>query len=367
MLHAAPAATEPAVDRPGFFAALTGRRVGLALLVAALVAIALSPIFVTPLPVLLGRAMVVAMAMLLAFTAAERWPQRALPVWLPRWLVQVGAMALVAPLATFAVYVPSVGGNPLELMNRPWHIMGFFWISGAGLVVGVVLGLGALYRERDAQARSQALAFALEKSTLERQALDARLALLHSQIEPHFLFNTLGNVQALVESGSPRAAPVLAALIAYLRAAMPRLDGVRATLGDELALVGAYLELMRMRMPDRLRFELHVDPALHALPFPPMALLTLVENAVRHGIDPSEDGGTIAVRAAREPGPDGERVRLVVADTGLGMAEHALPGTGLSNLRERLAAFYGAGRSTLELGEQAPRGLQASIVLPAQP
>ena len=91
------------------------------------------------------------------------------------------------------------------------------------LVIAPLLALGALYRERDAQARAAQLGFALERSTLEKEALDARLKLLQAQIEPHFLFNTLANVQALVESGSPQAAPVLKSLIAYLRAAMPRL------------------------------------------------------------------------------------------------------------------------------------------------
>ena len=149
---------------------------------------------------------------------------------------------------------------------------------------------------------------------LERQALDARLALLHAQIEPHFLFNTLANVQALVDSGSPRAAPVLQSLIAYLRAAMPQLhEGGMSTLGDELELVRAYLELMHLRMPDRLQLRVDVDPALLALRFPPMALLTLVENAVRHGIDPSEQGGRIEVGGRLDAAT--RRVRLWVADT----------------------------------------------------
>jgi len=221
----------------------------------------------------------------------------------------------------------------------------------------VVLALGALYRERDAQARSQALAFALERETLERQALDARLSLLQAQIEPHFLFNTLANVQELVESGSPRAAAVLKSLIDYLRAAMPRLHDGSATLGDEETLVRAYLELMLMRMPDRLQFDVRIDPALRGLRFPPMALLTLVENAVRHGIDPSEQGGRIEVGARRNAAGE---VEVWVADTGIGMAESAQPGTGLTNLRDRLQAFFGP-PAKLELAEQSPHGLHATL------
>jgi LytS/YehU family sensor histidine kinase len=104
-------------------------------------------------------------------------------------------------------------------------------------------------------------------------------------------------VQALVETGSPRAPKLLQSLTEYLRAAVPRLDGSANTLGQELELVRAYLELMQMRMPDRLAFALHVDPTVHVLSCPPMTLLTLVENAVQHGIDPSEEGGRIDVHA----------------------------------------------------------------------
>jgi signal transduction histidine kinase len=335
-----------------FFGALTWRSVAVALTLAVLVALALSPTFAPPFPVLLGRTLFISMVLLLAFTAAGQWRQG----WLPRWLAQVLSVALAAPLATLAVYLLSVGGNVTMLFD--WaRVTGFLLISGSGLVLGLVLALGALYRERDAQARSEALQFALERETLERQALDARLSLLQAQIEPHFLFNTLANVQELVESGSPRAPAVLSSLIAYLRAAMPRLHDGSATLGDEEALLCAYLELMLMRMPDRLQFRVDIDPALRGLRFPPMALLTLVENAVRHGIDPSEEGGRIEVVARRDP--DGS-VRVWVADTGVGMAESSRPGMGLTNLRDRLQAFFGPA-AQLELSEQPPHGVHAQL------
>jgi signal transduction histidine kinase len=332
--------------------ALTWRGVALALAIAAIVATLLNPIFGTPFIVLLGRAMFIALALLVAFAAAGQWR----PGWLPRWLAQVLAVAFATPVATLIVYLVSVGGD-IGAMRTPERVAGFAWTTGSGLMVGLVLALGALYRERDAQARAQELQFALERETLERQALDARLSLLHSQIEPHFLFNTLANVQELVESGSPRAAEVLRSLTAYLRAAMPRLHDAGATLGDEENLVRAYLELMLMRMPDRLHFKVRIDPALRGLRFPSMALLTLVENAVRHGIDPAENGGEIDVGAERSA--DGT-VRLWVSDTGVGMSEAAQPGTGLANLRARLQASFGAS-ATLELTEQAPTGLRAMI------
>ena len=224
---------------------------------------------------------------------------------------------------------------------------------------GLLVAIGAGVRERLAEARSRELRFALERSHLEKQAVDARLALLQAQIEPHFLFNTLANVQALVETGSPRAAEVLKSLIDYLRAAMPRLHDGPGTLDQELALVRAYLQLMQMRMPDRLRFDVEADATLLARPFPAMALLTLVENAVRHGIDPLEQGGLIQVRAERGSG----QWRLSVCDDGAGIDPHKRPGgTGLANLRERLQGFFGAGAS-LQLEERVPRGLCARIVV----
>jgi len=269
------------------------------------------------------------------------------------------AVVIVAPIATFLVYLPSIFYGSTQFGHEAF-VMGYTFIAGAALLIGPLLALGALYRERDAQARSEALGFALEKSTLEKQALDARLRLLHAQVEPHFLFNTLANVQALVESGSPRAGPVLKSLIAYLRAAMPKLSAQTTTLGTEAELGRAYLELMHMRMPDRLEWRIDIPAELRPLAFPPMALLTLIENAIRHGIDPAERGGTIAVRAWREPA-DGS-LRVEVADTGVGLAADAPAGTGLANLRDRLRAFFDAG-ARIDLHAAEPHGVRAEIVV----
>jgi signal transduction histidine kinase len=334
---------------------LTLRRVVVALALGVVAAVALKPIFISPFTQLLGRTVFVAVALLLAFTAAGNWRQQ----WLPRWLAQVIAVALVAPLATFVIYLVWADGDVMALLRNEGRVMGLAAISATALVLGIVTALGALYRERDAQARAEALQFALAKSTLERQALDAHLSLLQAQIEPHFLFNTLANVQALVESGSANAAPVLRHLIAYLRAAMPRLNDADSTLANELLLLRSYLELMRLRMPDRLQFDIAIDPGLEGLRFPVMALLTLVENAVHHGIDPSEVGGRISVGGRREAASG--QVTLWVADTGVGLAETAAPGTGLTNLRARLQAFYGAD-AHLDLHEMAPHGLRAELV-----
>lgn len=337
---------------------LSQGKVGWTLGIAVAVALMLNPIFVPPFPVVLGRTIFVALVLLLAFIAAGHWRQS----WLPRWLMQALAVALAAPLASLGVYLLTTGGNFAAFFQNPMRVAGFMWIAGSALFLGLVLALGAMVRERDAQSRAMQLQFELERSRLERQAVDARLALLKAQIEPHFLFNTLANVQALVETGSPRAAEVLKSLIAYLRAALPRLHrSGQATLADEVALVRAYLELMHLRMPDRLRWTVAIDPALQDRPFPPMALLTLVENAIRHGIDPSEEGGSIEVGAEGDPSG---AWRLWVDDGGVGLSPKAGSGTGLANLRDRLLASYGP-QARIDLRERQPHGVRAEIAIPA--
>lgn len=325
-------------------------------------AVMFNPVFVVPFPILLARTLFLAMVLLLVFAATQQVPESHLPAWMPRWLLTVLAVGLAAPLGTFVIYMVSVDGRVTTFIGNPARLAGFFIIASTGLVLGLLITLTAQLREREARARSQALQFELVRSQLERQAADARLSLLQAQIEPHFLFNTLANVQALVEEQSPRAGPVLNSLIAYLRAAMPRLHDEAPTLGAELELVGAYLELMQMRMPDRLSFALTVPPALHARPFPAMALLTLVENAVHHGLDPSEHGGHIEIGGAGDA--HAKRVRLWVQDSGVGMAETAATGTGLVNLRARTQAFFGPS-VTLTLSEVQPHGLRAELVFDA--
>ena len=282
---------------------------------------------------------------LVVFGWFENWPKR-LPRRIARWAVQVVAVAAAMPITTGIL--AAMGAAPL------WPV------QGLALFVAPWTALAALVRQRDALFRHQALAFELERSQLERQALNARLRLLQAQVAPHFLFNTLANVQALVDAGSPQAPIVLRSLIAYLRAAVPRLDETASTLGQELDLVRAYLELMHMRMPDRLQFALHADEDALALRCPPMTLLTLVENAVHHGIDPSEEGGRIDIGVFRR----GDRCLVRVSDTGAGLGSTGNGlGTGLTTLRERLELAFG-GDAQLRLSPQHPRGVSAEVDFP---
>ena len=357
----APPADADAVPRSAwgaFLRALTPRAIALTLVLSLVVAVVLNPIFEVPFTELLGRTLFVGLVTLVARSAASLWRQRVVAPW----VLQSITVALTAALGTLTVYLFATGGDFSAIVSHEGRVQGFILISGMSTIVGLILALGAFERQRDSETKAMSLELALQRSQLERHAADARLAVLTAQVEPHFLFNTLANVQALVETNSPRAPAVLRSLIAYLKATMPRLDDGDAQLGREMALVRSYLELMHLRMPDRLRFSVDCDPALQGFPCPPMAMLTLVENAVRHGIDPAENGGTIAVSATREVTPDGDLVRLVVRDDGVGMSESAAPGTGLVNLRERLAAFYG-GVARLELTELDPHGLLAEVII----
>lgn len=336
------------------------RRLLLTVSVSLLIGAIGSAAYVLPLTVVVARYVLTGLAAMLAFGLFERWPAR-LPGWLPRWGLQLAGVVFAVPLGAWFAYWVTTGGSP-DLGQNQQRLLGFGILCFLGVLFAPWIALGAMVRQRDAFARNQALAFELERSELERQALDARLRLLQAQVAPHFLFNTLANVQALVAAGSPQAARVLKSLIAYLRAAVPRLREQTTTLGEELELVRAYLEVMHMRMPDRLQFGLQIDQGATALRCPPMTLLTLVENAVRHGIDPGEEGGRIDVEVRLQEG----RCRVRVTDTGVGLqAMGSGLGTGLSTLRERLQLAFG-GDARLRLSDIEPHGVCAELDFPAR-
>ncbi|MBB5523664.1 MULTISPECIES: sensor histidine kinase [Xanthomonas] len=308
---------------------------------------------------LILRVFLIGSVMLLTFGLFERWPKR-LPSWLARWVLQVvGVGACVLP-CTLSIYLfTTLAGSP-PFWEDNERVSGFLMLTVTAMLVGPWVALAALVRQKDALARHQALSFEMQRVSLERQALDAQLQLLQRQVAPHFLFNTLANVQSLIEIHSPQAPVLMRSLIAYLRAAVPRLNDASTTLAEELALTNAYLELMHMRMPDRLSYsvDMQLDPkAVHC---PSLMLLTLVENAIKHGIDPCEDGGQIEIKAwATE-----RHWRLVVEDTGagLGKSNQGL-GTGLTTLRDRLTLSFGD-EASLTLVGKFPRGTKAEVVLP---
>jgi LytS/YehU family sensor histidine kinase len=201
-----------------------------------------------------------------------------------------------------------------------------------------------------------------ERDAAARQAAEARLKLLQRQIQPHFIFNTLSAVQHWVDTGDPRAAPLLRELTAFLRGSTEALGRDVVTLAEEAAMVGHYLAIMQARMGERLRFAITIDPSLEAQPVPPGLLLTLVENAVEHGLAPTLHGGSVTLEARRR-GDAG--CAVVVRDDGAGLAAAWREGVGLANCRERLAARFG-GAATLALREALP-GCETVVELPIVP
>jgi hypothetical protein len=346
-----------AVARPVGVIAKTVGRVAVALAIATAVWLLLLTHRRTSPSPMFFRLIILALSATTAFALFELWPRR-LPRWCQRWVLQVAAVGASIPIAIAAMYIPfTPQGAPPFLEDNDWMLVTF-----AAMLVAPWTALAAIVRQKEAFAQHQKLAFALERSELERQTVDARLHLLQAQVAPHFLFNTLANVQALVDAGSPHAASVLRTLIQYLRAAVPLLHEPAATIERELQLVRPYLELMQMRMPDRLQYAMNVDSSVLQVRCPPTTVLTLVENAVRHGIDPSEDGGRIDIDIARI----GERCVVRVTDTGVGLHESAPGlGTGLTALGERLQLIFGEA-AHLRLVANDPRGATVEIDMPAQ-
>ena len=188
----------------------------------------------------------------------------------------------------------------------------------------------------------------------------AKLNLLHAQVEPHFLYNTLASAQLLARSDPAKADRMLGNLITYLRTSIPRTDDAMNTLGDELERAQAYLEIMRIRMGDRLAVQIEVPDALKATMLPPMMVQTLVENAIKHGLEPVPGGGTIWIRANESEG----RVAVTVADDGRGFSENGGgTGIGLKNVRERLRLAYGDAAS-LSIVSNFPKGVAATLAVP---
>ncbi|MFM7555534.1 MAG: sensor histidine kinase, partial [Verrucomicrobiota bacterium] len=219
------------------------------------------------------------------------------------------------------------------------------------------------------QQRAQAVAVqavqTAETEALRRQVTEARLAAMQAQVEPHFLFNTLGSIEHLIETDPARAGRMQRSLITFLREAMPLLRETQSDtfrdLGRELAIVTPYLDLLKMRMEERLRAEIRIPAGLMSAEFPPMMLQSLVENSIRHGLEPRPEGGLITLDAAVVDG----RLTVSVSDTGIGFghSNHPGSGVGLTNIRERLRLLYGD-KASLRTISPASGGSVVSIEIP---
>jgi len=225
----------------------------------------------------------------------------------------------------------------------------------------------AMYKGRiQAEVKAAQATENAESEALKRQVVEARMAAMQAQVEPHFLFNTLASIDHLIEVDPPTASKMQKNLIALLRASMPTMreanaNGAVRDLGRELAVIKPYLEILQMRMEERLQTEIDVPEGLMSAEFPPMMIQGLVENAIKHGLEPKAEGGKLTVKAEILHG----KLAVTVADTGLGFGRAATSGTGvgLANIRERLQLLHGS-KASVTVAENQPSGTVVTITVP---
>ncbi len=225
----------------------------------------------------------------------------------------------------------------------------------ASIIIKVVAG-----GKRRAELTATQATKRAETEQLERTVLEARMEALQAQIEPHFLFNTLASIDQLIQTDPPRASRMQQSLIRYLRSAMPQMrDGSRPSLGQQVNLSSAFLEIMAMRMEERLEPVVNVPEGLKSAVFPSMMLQTLVENAIKHGLEPKAAGGRLEISAEVVDG----QLAVHVLDNGMGFMPKTDDGVGLANIRERLKALYN-GRAELIISVPPAGGTCATIKVP---
>ncbi|MEO6896286.1 MAG: histidine kinase [Caldimonas sp.] len=291
-----------------------------------------------------------------------------------RWTALPAAVLAAAAVGTsveFATLIAMFPTGKLARFFMSWSLEGFRvptpnflpeWLAQISVRYLVIAALVATFGE--AQRRSLLATQAVHDErlrgiALQSQLSEARLHMLQAQIEPHFLFNSLANVRRLTRLSPPAGAQMLAELTHYFEATLPRLRADESTLEREAELARAFLAVHQIRMAERLTVEFAIPPDLVGIRFPPMMLLTLVENALKHALGPLPEGGCIRIEASRAGGS----VHVSVADNGRGLVPGHGKGSGLANIRARLRSSYGP-EGQLTLRVNAPRGVVASIRLP---
>jgi signal transduction histidine kinase len=233
------------------------------------------------------------------------------------------------------------------------------------IVASAILKI-AYKRTIQAEVKAAVATETADSEQLKRQVVEARMAAMQAQVEPHFLFNTLASIDHLIETDPPRASTMQKNLIALLRASMPSMresNPAQHNLGREMAVIRPYLEILKVRMEDRLQTNITVPEGLLSAEFPPMMIQSLVENAIKHGLEPKAEGGTLTVSAEIVHG----RLAVTIADTGLGFgrADTAGTGIGLANIRERLKLLYGD-KASMVVADNLPSGTVVTITVPYQ-
>lgn len=259
-----------------------------------------------------------------------------------------------APIQTLMNHAADGPHMPVVAVQlEPRVIEGFLfciWFAAIIWIIGMV-------QQRAFKHTSARLLF--EREQAARQEAESALRLLKAQIEPHFLFNTLGAVQQLAENKAPEAAALTSDLILFLRATLNNLRADSTSLTEDLSICSAYLHIMETRLTRRLKFNINCPAALGDYRLPTTILLTLVENAIKHGIEPAPEGGHIHITVCRAE----DKVIISVADTGAGFSDNIGQGLGLQNIRDRITLIYG-NKASLRLEANEPCGVVASLVLP---
>jgi len=268
-------------------------------------------------------------------------------------MVAMTTGSIVGPLLGSMV----AGFNPLTVLQKnPGHVIqtGFL-----GILFGSIITYIFISRERLAATKDLIQEERIKRLTVEKRMVDTDLRLLQAQIEPHFLFNTLSNVLSLLDTDPEKGKTMLMDLTHYLRTSLSKTREDVTSINHEMERIRNYLNIFKVRMGDRLRYHIHVPVEIKDIPFPPMLIQPLVENAIKHGLESKIEGGEISVRAEET----GETIRLEVVDTGVGFLEGSSNGIGISNVKERLKSLYGD-KGRLMLEENRPSGLKAIIEIP---
>ncbi len=240
-------------------------------------------------------------------------------------------------------------GKPVSLLQ----------LLGIGILFGSVITYFFFSQERIAQTRAEMQEERIKRLDSEKSALEAHLKMLQAQIEPHFLFNSLSTVLTLMDTDRKSAGRMLTDLIGFLRISLSKTRAETTTIEHEMEMARAYLNIYQIRMGDRLQYHIQAEEDLKKMPIPPMLVQPLVENAIKHGLEPAVAGGLITIKAHK----DNHRIRITVKDTGNGLDETGNGGFGLTNIRERLHSLYGEG-GKLILMENHTGGMTATIEIP---
>ncbi|KQQ88926.1 sensor histidine kinase [Massilia sp. Leaf139] len=264
-----------------------------------------------------------------------------------------------------SVAIEGAVDDAAEAKVSRYHKQASTWFNSfVWLLVLALFGTKALMGgKKRAEQQTQSANAAAERESMQRQLSEAKMQMMQAQVEPHFLFNTLASVEHLIETNPPRASAMQRSLILYLRAVLPQMrDNTLVTnLGREVDMVTAYLDLLKMRMEERLTVDMHIPENLRSAAFPPMMLQSMVENAIKHGLECKPEGGTLKIVADVAD----DKLRVTVTDDGVGFGVVPSTGTGLGlpTIRERLRLLHGDG-GQLHIAANSPSGVIAMVEVP---